>query len=56
MSQAEGSQLTAGTGRAEDGGAGWIRSIELRNFMCHASLKIDFIRYVNFITGANGSE
>eukprot|EP00249_Psilotum_nudum_P022184 c28410_g1_i1 orf=301-3471(+) len=35
--------------------AGTITRIKLENFMCHRSLSIEFIDYVNFITGQNGS-
>ncbi|GJP63875.1 hypothetical protein CLOP_g20907 [Closterium sp. NIES-67] len=45
---------TASPGWSEKG-AGWIRSMDLRNFMCHEALHVDFIRHVNFITGSNGS-
>lgn len=33
----------------------WIESIELKNFMCHENLKVQFSPRVNFITGVNGS-
>lgn len=35
--------------------SGQIRSIELKNFMCHAHLKVDFGPNLNFIGGVNGS-
>lgn len=34
--------------------AGTIRSVEMRNFMCHEHLKIDFPKQITFITGPNG--
>lgn len=35
--------------------AGTILRIRVENFMCHSSLSVEFIPYVNFITGQNGS-
>lgn len=35
--------------------SGWIENIRCENFMCHQNLSVDFIPYVNFITGQNGS-
>ena len=35
--------------------SGTLRSIELRNFMCHGHWKGEFINAVNFVIGNNGS-
>lgn len=35
--------------------AGYILSVELENFLCHESCKIEFGSRINFLTGANGS-
>jgi hypothetical protein len=35
--------------------AGNIEKLSLTNFMCHASLEIDFCAGVNFVIGENGS-
>lgn len=35
--------------------AGVIKTIYVENFMCHAKLKVDLCRNVNFINGQNGS-
>ena len=34
---------------------GIIEVVELRNFMCHDNLKIEFGTGINFVTGRNGS-
>lgn len=35
--------------------AGKILYMKLTNFMCHDCLEVTFNRYINFITGRNGS-
>ncbi|CAI5473740.1 unnamed protein product, partial [Closterium sp. Yama58-4] len=54
-SSANGLANGTASGSGSEGGAGWIRCMDLRNFMCHEALHVDFIRHVNFITGSNGS-
>ena len=34
---------------------GIVEVVELRNFMCHDNLKIEFGTGINFVTGRNGS-
>ncbi len=34
---------------------GTIKSVDLKNFMCHENLHVSFKRGINFIVGQNGS-
>ncbi|CAI5513549.1 unnamed protein product [Closterium sp. Naga37s-1] len=54
-SSANGLANGTASGSGSEGGAGWIRCMDLRNFMCHEALHVDFIRHVNFITGGKSA-
>ncbi|CAI5519936.1 unnamed protein product [Closterium sp. Naga37s-1] len=54
-SSANGIANGTASGSGSEGGAGWIRCMDLRNFMCHEALHVDFIRHVNFITGGKSA-
>ena len=44
------------TGHTDQPENGIVESLELRNFMCHQNLKINFGEKINFVIGKNGSK
>lgn len=43
------------TAHVRQSGAGQVKKVKVKNFMCHSHMTVDFNEHVNFISGPNGS-